>query len=440
MSVREGGPAPRLAVTTLGCKVNQYESAFFLQEAMAAGWQPVAPPVADVVVINSCTVTARADRQVRQLLRQLGRRHPPPRLVVTGCYAQRAAGELVGFPGVQAVLGNAAKAAWPELLLKLREAGAPWQQVPDMAACRHFQPMPIGDFPGHARAFVKIQDGCDQGCAYCIVPQVRGSERSLPRDKVLAQLQALVHQGFLELVLTGINLCRYGRDLGDSLAGLCSSLKETSWPARVRLSSLEPVDITPALLTVLADWPGFCPHFHLPLQSGSDEVLRAMGRPYRASWFAELVWDLAHRFPAAAIGLDVMVGFPTETAAAYEQTRELVARLPIAYVHVFPFSPRPGTPAARLAAVAGQREVAQRARDLRTLAAEKKRAFYQRQVGKVVPVLAEGARPGPPGWLTGLTGNYVRVQWPGPKTRAKRLVQVRLERSTGTCLVGNPIS
>ena len=438
MRAAGGSSGPRLAVVTLGCKVNQCESAFFLQEAVAAGWQAAAPETAEVVVVNSCTVTSRADRQVRQLLRQLGRRQPPPRLVVTGCYAQRAPGELAGFPGVQAVLGNAVKAAWPELLRRLAEGAAPWQQVPEMSACRHFQPLPLADFPDHARAFVKIQDGCDQHCAYCIVPQVRGPERSLPADQVLAQLRVLVQQGFREVVLTGINLSRWGREAGASLAALCRRLKEAAWPLRLRLSSLEPVDLTPSLLAVLADWPAFCPHFHIPLQSGSDEVLRAMGRPYRAAWFVELVYELARRFPTAAIGLDVMVGFPTETTAAYEQTRELVARLPLAYLHVFPYSPRPGTPAARLPAAASPGEVARWARDLRALAAEKKRAFYQRQVGKVVAVLAEGEAAGQPGWLTGLTDNYVRVLWPGAPTAAKQVVQVRLESWAGGRLRGTP--
>ncbi len=429
----------RLAVITLGCKVNQYESAFLLEQAEACGWQSAPAAAADLVVVNSCTVTARADRQVRQLLRQLGRR-PACHIVVTGCYAQRAPQELAAFPGVMAVMGNAAKASWPQLLRRLQQGEPSWPAVSPMTACRQFQPMPIAHFAGHTRAFVKIQDGCSQHCRYCIVPQVRGPERSLAPEQVVEQLQTLTQGGFRELVLTGINLSRYGRDRtpATSLAHLCHRLQGRPWPVRFRLSSLEPQDVTPALIAVLADWQQFCPHFHLPLQSGSDEVLQAMQRPYQAAWFADLVQTIAGHFPQAAIGLDVLVGFPTETEAAYRQTRDLLTRLPWTYLHVFPFSPRPGTPAAALPRLCDDRQAAARAKDLRQLAAERKQRFLQRQVGVVTEVLVEGQVAGQPGMVTGLTPNYVRVNLPGPKEWANRLVRVRLTEPLGAGFRGIP--
>lgn len=433
---------PRLAVLTFGCKVNQYESAYLAEQAEAAGWQVATPETADLVVINSCTVTGRADRQVRQALRQAGRRQPPPRLVVTGCYAQRAPEELAGFPGVQVVLGNAAKASWPEIAARLRRDMQPWQQVLPMDLCREFQPLPIRQFVGHTRAFVKIQDGCGGHCSYCIVPTVRGPERSLPPDQVVEQLRHLVQGGCREVVLTGINLSRYGSDLAASvsLATLCRALQAAAWPVRIRLSSLEPLDITTDLLNVLEDWPQFCPHFHIPLQSGSDAVLQAMGRPYRAAWFAEMLQEVHRRFPAAAIGLDVVVGFPTETAATYARTRELLASLPLTYLHVFPYSPRPGTAAAALTPQVDQRQISAWARDLRTLAAAKKQAFSQGQIGQVVEVLVEGEVAGHPGLVSGITANYLRVHCPGAPAWANRMVRVRLAKLSGGVLFGHPVT
>lgn len=435
-------PARRLAVLTFGCKVNQYESAYMVEQAVTAGWRLADPEAADLLVINSCTVTSRADRQVRQALRQAGRRHSPSPIVVTGCYAQRSPAELASFPGVRAVLGNAAKTSWLEVASHLPPDGQPCLRLTDMAACRSFQPMPISHFQGHTRAFVKIQDGCSQNCTYCIVPTVRGPERSLPPDQVLSQLQTLVQHGSGELVLTGINLSRYGQDLPDSpsLATLCRALKKSGWPARLRLSSLEPQDLSLQLLQELAAWPQFCPHFHIPLQSGADAVLRAMHRSYDAAWFADLVQQIVAWFPSAAIGLDVLVGFPTETPADFAQTRDLLARLPLTYLHVFPYSPRPHTPAAQLRPRNDRRQIETWARELRALAADKKQAFYQRHLGQIVEVLVEGALPGQPGLITGLTANYLRVHCPGPAAWAKQIIRVKLSKLAGGALFGLPVS
>ncbi|MBM4287932.1 MAG: tRNA (N(6)-L-threonylcarbamoyladenosine(37)-C(2))-methylthiotransferase MtaB [Deltaproteobacteria bacterium] len=427
-----------LGFATFGCKVNQGESAYLAETATRLGFKPTAPQVADILVVNTCTVTARTDAQVRQMLRQASRRSSLQGIIITGCYAQRAPQELACFPKVRAVLGNAEKSLWPDLLPALANRQQPLVQVRDMDACREFSFLPLRNFYGHTRAFLKIQDGCRHGCAYCIVPRVRGPERSLPLQNLRQQVEDFVAAGFKEIVLTGINLARYGPDLPGqpSLTSVVRLLRQASEPVRFRLSSLEPQHINPDLLQELAEWPQFCPHFHIPLQSGASAVLAAMQRDYQASWFAALIQEIAAMFPAAAIGLDVMTGFPTESAADYYQTRELIDRLPVSYLHVFPYSPRPGTVAAGLSPKATPAEIQDRARDLRALGLQKKALFYQGQVGQVVEVLVEGSLAGKPGWVKGLTGNYLRVHLPGPPSWVNRMVRVRLREVAGQSLIG----
>lgn len=442
------GPQPyaaqgrRLSIITFGCKVNQYESAFMAETAEQSGLCLSSPAAAEFLVVNTCTVTARADRQIRQVLRQTARLETPPKIIVTGCGAQRSPYDFAEIPNVLAVFGNFEKALWPDLLTVIMNNENPFLQVADLTGYRDFAAMPLRNFQGHTRAFVKIQDGCDHYCTYCLVPSVRGPERSLPLPEVLKQLQILRAGGFKEMVLTGINLSRYGRDLpGEaSLATLIRTLRQTSWPVRFRLSSLEPQDLTWEVLQELAQWPQFCRHFHIPLQSGSDAVLTSMHRSYQAGWFEALVQQIHTIFPEAAIGLDVMVGFPTESPADFRQTRELLARLPISYLHVFPYSPRPNTPAACMQPVVGSLEVKKRARDLRALGLQKKLLFNQRQVGQTAEVLVEGEVPGKSGWVTGLTGNYLRVHLSGPGDWANHVMRVRLEKGEGQTLIGAVIT
>ncbi len=427
-----------LGFVTFGCKVNQYESAFMAEQAEKLNFTLSSPEAADILVVNTCTVTARTDRQVRQCLRQWGRLQTPPTILVTGCYAQRAPQELANFPGVKAVFGNVEKGRWLELLAAMSQTAGTMVRVSDIQNCNRFVPMPLGSFWGHTRAFMKIQDGCGHYCSYCIVPLVRGPERSLPSSDLLRQLQQLSDAGFQEIVFTGVNLSRYGRDLpGDKgLIDLVRLLRQTSWPLRFRFSSLEPQDISYGLLRELSDWPHFCPHFHIPLQSGASAVLAAMHRNYQPAWFEALIRELTALFPQAAVGLDVMVGFPTETATAFEQTKELLNRLPVAYLHVFPYSARPGTEAAVLSPQTSAREVGQRARSLRDLSHGKKLEFYQRHLGQVAEVLVEGPVAHRPGWLKGLTANYLRVMLPGPPEWVNRFIRLKLIEMNGQDLIG----
>jgi threonylcarbamoyladenosine tRNA methylthiotransferase MtaB len=447
---------------TFGCKVNQVDSAGMSHALARAGWlSALAGTAPDLLLVNTCTVTARADQQARQAIRRLARKYPGIPIWVTGCYAQRSPQELSALPGVQAVLGNQEKTRLAEILTDFpvsspaadtppsspsslrgehRGGGGGRCLVGGFPALAPFRPWRLPSFPGHTRAWLKIQEGCSHQCSYCIVPQVRGPRRSWPAAEVEAALEELAAQGYQEVVLTGIDLGQYGQDLNPptALAGLVRRLTAHNFPFRVRLSSLEPQEVTGELLGELASWPAFCPHFHLPLQSGAAPVLAAMNRPYRPAEFLDLALMIARRFPAAALGLDVLAGFPGETAADFEATCNLVAALPVTYLHVFPFSPRPGTPAALLQPLPGP-EVRRRAGLLRDLGRRKKQAFLQSQIGGVREVLVEGpaARPG---WLRGLSDNYLRVILPGPTAWRNRRLRVRLLEVQEELLLGEAVA
>ena len=433
---------PNFQVVTFGCKVNQYESAWMSEVLADAGFSSRPSQAApDLILVNTCTVTARADQQARQTMRRLARQYPRAEFWVTGCYAQRSPETLVLLPGVARVFGNREKAGLAEMVPTRGEPPGPQVQVAGFEALEPFQACQVRRFPGHTRAWLKIQDGCSHACSYCIVPAVRGPGRSLPWAAVWSSLETLAASGFEEVVLTGIDLGQYGRDFGagENLARLLVQLSRHDWPFRWRLSSLEPQEISHELLRTLATLPHLCPHFHLPLQSGSGAVLRDMGRPYQPGDFRDLVMELHRLFPEAALGLDVLVGYPRETAADFEATRALVEALPIAYLHVFPFSPRPGTPAHNLSTLPGK-EVVLRAQVMRDIGQAKKTAFYQAQVGKVGEVLVEGQVKGRPGWLNGLAANYARVILPGPAAWRNRRCQVRFQEVKEEHLVGKVIT
>ena len=475
-------------IITFGCKVNQCDTAGMARELTARGWSAAAPGTdPDLVIVNTCTVTKRADQQARQTIRRLAREHPETPIWVTGCYGQRAPAEVAALPGVQAVFGNQEKVSLCHLLneyhLQMATDTAPLPPVPpgpanslsppppppnplppgegeegisaqrsmntgepgpglwveDFAAAPPFQPWEVHQTPGHTRAWLKIQEGCNHQCRYCIVPKVRGPRRSLAPAAVLAAFHKLADLGYREVVLTGVDLGQYGLDHAPpvSLAALVRRLADHTWPFRVRLSSLEPMMVTPELLDGLAAWRNFCPHFHLPLQSGAAPVLAAMGRPYGPEEFRDLVREITRRFPGAGLGLDVLVGFPGETAADFEATRSLVAELPVTYLHVFPYSPRPGTPAADLPPLPGN-VVQERARIMRELGQAQKEKFLEAQLGQVREVLVEGPAA-PKGWLKGLSDHYLRVTFPGPPTLRNRRVLVRFNLRQGEVLVGEAV-
>jgi threonylcarbamoyladenosine tRNA methylthiotransferase MtaB len=433
---------PTFRVITFGCKVNQCDSAGMAQELAARGWSAApSDAVPDLVLVNTCTVTKRADQQARQTVRRLAREHPGLPIWVTGCYAQQAPHEVAALPGVQAVFGNQEKAGLAHILNNcLGGESRPGLWVEEFSEAPPFSPWRIHPIPGQTRARLKIQEGCSHRCSYCIVPKVRGPRRSLAPEAVLAALQELAGLGYQEVVLTGVDLGQYGLDHSppSSLAALVQRLKKkTKMPFRVRLSSLEPQMVTPELLDTLAAWPNFCHHFHLPLQSGAAPVLAAMGRPYGPEEFRDLVHQITRRFPGAGLGLDVLVGFPGETGSDFEATRALVEELPVTYLHVFPYSPRPGTPAAALKPLSGA-VIQERARVMRELGQQKKQQFMEAQLGQVAEVLVEGPAP-QPGYLQGLSDHYVRVVFPGPAGWRNKLITVRLLARQGEVLLGETV-
>ncbi|MBN1607449.1 MAG: tRNA (N(6)-L-threonylcarbamoyladenosine(37)-C(2))-methylthiotransferase MtaB [Polyangiaceae bacterium] len=418
------------ALITFGCKVNQVDSRQ-LEEALRRGGFRLRPPSepADAYVINSCSVTAASDRRCRQTLRQLRRRFPEATLVVTGCYAETQAAEVLDLPEVDLVVGNCDKSGLVERLQQRLGAKA----VPQTAAG------PAGVSPRHAttRAFLAIQNGCDRRCAYCIVPRARGPSRSKPFDEVVAGVSEQVARGYAEVVLTGINLGSYGRDLAPqrSLAEVLHATVGLAGRARVRLSSVEPAEIDDGLCTALG-LPHVCPHVHLPLQSGADRILEAMGRPYSAQVVRDLVQSLVQRQPETAIGADVMVGFPGETAADFDQTAVLLRELPIAYLHVFSYSPRPGTAAERLCDGVTAETKASRSAELRRLGQAKWHAFQQASVAKEhVAVVARKRDPKTQSRLT-IAGNYLRIYVPDEPELVDHLVRVRVTELRGPMLVG----
>ncbi len=430
----------RVAVETLGCKVNQYESAGMLEALARHGFSPVSfDGEADVYIINTCAVTRKADYQSRQLIRGATRNNPRASVVVTGCYAQIFPQEVAGIPGVTLVAGNAEKM---DILRLVSEMTGPGKKVflSDIGQIKSFSAPPAGTVPGRTRALLKIQDGCDAFCSYCIVPHARGRSRSLPESQVLERIEALRQAGYRELVITGINLGAYGRDLepaGDLLS-LLRRAEALHQPPRLRLSSLEPLEISDELLAFLRESEVFCPHFHIPLQSGDDHILSLMGRNYTGAFFRRLVEKIVSYLPEAAVGLDIIVGFPGEGEEEFAHTRQLVEELPVAYAHVFPYSPRPGTPAADLPGQVAEAEKKRRGRVIRQLAKEKRAAYAGRFVGRELSVLLETGKDSDTGGLQGFSDNYIRVAVKnGDASLAHTLVRVLAVEKRGGKLIGN---
>lgn len=417
-------------ITTLGCKVNRCESEAIAARLVEEGWQPnERDGAAGLCVVNTCTVTHRAAMQSRQALRQLIRRHPKALVVATGCYAQVAPEALAAIPQVHYVLGNTAKFQIPQLVGQHRGADKTTVLVEPIEGRRRFEGLANVGFSRRTRAFVKIQDGCDAFCTYCIVPYARGPSRSLPPDAVLEKAVNLIGQGHSEIVLTGIHIGRYGHDLvpETSLVDLIQQLETRKELKRLRLSSIEPMEITGNLVDLMARSACLCPHLHIPLQSGDNDVLRAMHRPYTAREFRDLICQVVAAVPHVGIGIDVMGGFPGETQEAFEHTCRLIETLPVAYLHVFPFSPHKATPANRLANQISPEVKKMRCHVLRRLGQAKRVQFYRRFVGSTWEVLIEGKRDRATGLLKGFTPNYIPVLVPGDDRLMHHRVPVTLE-------------
>ncbi|OGK76828.1 MAG: tRNA (N(6)-L-threonylcarbamoyladenosine(37)-C(2))-methylthiotransferase MtaB [Candidatus Rokubacteria bacterium GWA2_70_23] len=427
-----------VGVATLGCRLNQVESQEMLGLVEAQGFRPVAGAErAEVYVVNTCTVTGRADVSDRQLIRRITRERPGALVVVTGCWAQTDPQAVARIPGVDLVLGNQEKYRLPELVAALLaqrpehqavDGRGPEIRVAPIAEARSVPAAPLARVAGRSRAFVKIQDGCQHRCAFCIVPAARGASRSQDPEVVLDRVRALIEAGHGEITLTGVDLGHYGWDLlpRTTLAVLLRQLAEVAGLRWLRLSSILPAYVTADLLEVITGSPRVAPHLHLPLQSGSDRVLRLMRRPYNTRMYRTLVERLARDLPDLGLGADLIVGHPGESEADFAETRALVSGLPFSYLHVFSYSDRKGTESTRLTDRVPAQTIRARSAALRQLGREKALAFRQRMLGRTHEALVLEARDRATGLLSGLTANYVEVLFDGPDRLARGFVPVTI--------------
>ena len=471
-------------IEQFGCRATQADGAALERQLLERGCTAASEvSAADVVVVNTCTVTAAADSQARDAIRKIHARNPAARVLVTGCYAQRAPEELAALPGVSWVVGNSHKPQIPDLVHELSKSqgrtgandfvstemllngmedtgpvlrpgtlghssAVPLQSVSlganvaprsglakiltgDIFAQNSFLAAPIlGGEGHHTRPTLKIQDGCNSRCSYCVIPFVRGKSRSLPAGEVIEEIRHLSESGYREIVLSGINLGTYGRDLSPRVEfdDLLRRILDETKIARLRISSIEPLDVTQDLIALFASTPRLAQHFHMPLQSGSDRILAAMHRWYRAEHYARRVELIRELLPNAAVGADVITGFPGETEEDHAATVAFIERLPFTYLHVFSFSKRPGTRAATLANQVPAAVVHRRARELRAISEEKSATFLRSQTDLTLEVLTlrHTSRAPDARWTPGISSNYLQVrlhgEWPPNQMLPARMI------------------
>lgn len=414
----------KFVITTLGCRVNQFESDAIASLLKGRGWEKAGKnDRADVCIINTCTVTGKASMQSRQAIRAKIREHEGAVVVVTGCYAQTEADEIRKIDGVTHVLGQKDKQFIPDLV----ETGSDIDGLRARGYEDSFSCLVPSFFEERTRPYLKIQDGCEAFCTYCIVPYARGKSRSMAFDDVLANLSRIKAQGALEAVLTGIHLGVYGHDLSPqtNLKKLLETIASTEGMPKIRLSSIEPRELETEIIDLAASTDRICHHFHIPLQSGDAEILRRMGRPYTPEFFADIVRAITDRIPGAAIGVDVLTGFPGETDELFMNTYNLLDSLPISYIHAFPFSPRKGTPAATYIDQVRPEIMKERCAKIRSLGLRKKTEFYERHIGKELDMMVESKRDRKTGMLKGISGNYISMLAEGPSAFMNRNVRVK---------------
>jgi threonylcarbamoyladenosine tRNA methylthiotransferase MtaB len=454
-------------IEQFGCRATQADGAAIERQLREQGCSPAShASVADVVVLNTCTVTAAADAQARDAIRKIHAANPATRILVTGCYAQRAPEEIAALPGVSFVVGNSHKPQIPKLVHSILPVShihlvgaelAPPPRSTEHEFPSHSAPILTGDIfeltdvlvapvlggeGNHTRPTLKIQDGCNSRCSFCVIPFVRGKSRSLPPQTVISEIQRLADSGFREIVLSGINLGTYGRDLAPRVEflDLLRRILDESPVQRLRISSIEPLDVTRDLIDFFASNNRIAPHFHMPLQSASDRILAAMHRWYRVEHYARRVELIQDRLPNAAIGADVITGFPGESEADHAATLDFISARPFTYLHVFSYSPRPGTKAASLSGQLPGHIIKTRARELRSLADSKSAAFRLAQIGRTLRVLTlRRDPPDDPDSTPALSENYLQVVLPVtlPPNQFLHATIIRVE---GKLLLGEPVA
>ena len=449
-------------VENFGCRATQADGAAIERQFEERGLvRAAAPARSEIVILNTCTVTASADQDARAAIRRIRRENPGCQIVVTGCYAQRASEEVASLPGVTCVVGNSHKHRLAEIVVAssgrdereriTSQAGfvslsslMPEARseifVSDIFAHTELLAAPVFDGAGigtsndRTRPNLKVQDGCDNRCSFCVIPQVRGQSRSLPLSQVVSEVNALVSSGYREVVISGINLGRWGRDLDKPLRfeDMIHAILHRSSLEKLRISSVEPMDWSDDLIGLMADSPRIAKHAHVPMQSGSDRVLRAMHRKYRPWHYREKLEKIREAIPTAAVGADVMVGFPGESEADFEETRLLIEELPFTYLHVFTYSSRPGTPSALMRDQIPVQVARERNRILRDLATRKKLAFMQSFVGKTVEAITLNVCDGKS--TEALTDNYLKLLMQG-QHQPNQWMKARVELVVDSTLI-----
>lgn len=451
---------PTFHLTNFGCRASQADGAAIKKQLLDAGLrESTSSGESDVAVLNTCTVTATADAEVRQVIRRIRRANPRCRILVTGCYAQRAPEEISRLDGVAWVVGNSHKHLVTRILGVREKDGLPSSIVNHQSSIpgpRPLAPVPrifVGEISDHfhfapvfaddrTRPTLKVQDGCDARCSFCIIPEVRGPSRSLDPERVIEQVRDLERQGYKEVVVSGINLGRYGRDLGGepgrriTFLGLLEKILAETALARIRISSIEPMDVSPDLIGLVGREPRCADHFHVPLQSGSDRILRLMNRRYWQAQYADRILAIRQSLPNASIGADVMVGFPGETAEDHTASLRFIESLPLTYLHIFPYSGRPGTPAAARGGQVNGRIAHERSQEIRQVMAPKRAAFLDAQVGRTLSALTLDSPPG--GSPLALSSNYLQISLPASKLAPNTLVDVQVGRAGDGMLYGYP--
>lgn len=429
----------RVAVSTLGCKVNAFESELIAQSLQSLQWQVVdARTTADLYIVNTCTVTREADRQSRQEVRRAVRQNPDALVVVTGCYAQMDAEACAAIPGVDLVLGNDRKLNVAAFLPALESRELPLTMVGDMHGTIHLPDQLLAGYEGHTRAYVQVQQGCDQGCTFCIIHVARGPSRSLPPTQVRRQVEQLIENGYREIVLCGVDLGAYGADFGSryGLVELLVELVALPGEFRLRLSSIDPVHLNTNLVALLATEQRICPHIHLSMQSSNTLILKRMKRRYTRETLYERIGALRAALPHLVLSADVMVGFPTETDAQFADTTTAVRDLQIAFPHVFSYSERPGTPAARIPKQVPVPVRKDRAAQVRALGIQIRTKLYLSRVGTRAQALVESDKGVPQGYRRGRCADYLPVLIPASEAPIGTFVDVTLIGQRDSVLVG----
>ena len=419
----------KVASYTLGCKVNQYDTEAVLEKFKEAGYEITEfSEYADVYIVNTCTVTHLSDRKCRQMLRKTKKINPDSTLVAMGCYAQIAADKIKEQVNeIDIIVGTDKRNQIVELVEEFEQGQEEMINiVSNIMDVREFEEMTISHIGERTRVYVKVQEGCNNYCSYCIIPYTRGKIRSRKEDQVFEEVKKLAALGFKEIILTGIHVLAYGKDLGDTdLIKLLKRVHDIEGIERIRMSSIEPVAITEEFINALREMPKVCHHFHLSLQSGSDTVLRRMNRKYTADEYAKSVEALRALWPDVALTTDIIVGFPGETDEEFEETLEFVKRVQLAQIHIFPFSPREGTPAAKM-----KNQIAPEVKEKRekALALEEevlRKSFMNQFIGEEMDVLFEKHQEG---YVAGYTSNYLRVQVAGDESIENTIRKVKIEK------------